>query len=59
LNPNQVVQMAEELGRNLYVVTLRRRTLRDAVLSRPWLARLYFPMRKAAGFLRRAARRIG
>lgn len=59
LNPKQVVQMAEELGRNLYVVTLRRRTLRDAVLSRPWLARLYFPMRKAAGFLRRAARRIG
>lgn len=59
LSPNQLLKMAEELARNLYLVTVPKAPLRDAVLSRPWLARLYFPARKAAGWLRKAARRIG
>ncbi len=58
LNPNQALRMAEELARNLYF-TLPKQPLRDAVLSRPWLARLYFPLRKATGLLRKVARRLG
>lgn len=58
LNPNQVVRMAEEIARDLYVVTLQRRTLRDAVLSKPWLVRLYYPMRRAANLMLRLARKM-
>ena len=58
LNPNQVVRMAEEMARDLYVVTLQRRTLRDAVLSKPWLVRLYYPMRRAANLMLRLARKM-
>lgn len=58
LSPNQVVRMAEELARHLYVVPLKRRTLRDAILSRPWLMRLYYPMRRAASLMRRLTRKM-
>lgn len=58
LSPNQVVRMAEEIARDLYVVTLQRATLRDALLSKPWLARLYHPLRRAASLMLRLTRKM-
>lgn len=58
LNPNQVIQMAHELAQDLYVVKVQRRTLRNMVLSRPWLARFYHPMRRVGSLMRKVARRL-
>ena len=58
LNPNQVIEMAHELAQDLYVVKVQRRTLRNMVLSRPWLARFYHPMRRLGSLMRKVARRL-
>ncbi|MDP3136494.1 MAG: glycosyltransferase family 2 protein [Burkholderiaceae bacterium] len=58
LNPNQVVAMGKELAHDLYFVAVPRSGLRNAVLSRPWLARFYHPLRRMASLARRVARRI-
>jgi len=58
LSPNQVLKMAHELAQDLYLVKVQRRTLRNLVLSRPWLARFYYPLRRAASLLRKLAQRM-
>lgn len=58
VNPNQVLQMAQEIARDLYVVRVERRTLRNWALSLPLLGRFYHPLRRAGALLRKIAQRI-
>ncbi len=58
LNPNQVLQMAQELAQDLYVVKVQRKTLRNLALSLPFLGRFYHPLRRAGALLRKVAQRI-
>ena len=58
LNPNQVLQMAQELAQDLYVVKVQRKTLRNLALSLPLLGRFYHPLRRAGALLRKVAQRI-
>lgn len=53
VSPTEVVQMADELARDLYLVRVPRQRLRDALLARPWVAAFYFPLRSLASRLRR------
>lgn len=53
LSPPEILQIAQELSRELYLVALPRARLRDLVLQVPLLRRLYHPLRRLHHLLRR------
>jgi len=58
LSPPQVVDMARELAPHVYVAPVPPGPLRQAVLARPWLLRLYAPIRHARILLAHARGRL-
>ncbi len=58
LSPPQVLAMVEEFTSQVDLMAVPERPLRDALLSRPWLARLYHPVRRARVLLAQARGRI-
>ena len=46
LTPPQVLELAERLSRELYIGLIPTAKVRSALMSRPWLQRLYYPAKK-------------
>lgn len=56
LSPPQVLALAETLSRELYIGVIPAARVRNALLSRPWLQKLYYPAKKFWGLWRRQRR---